>query len=535
MEKVNRPADREVIEPVSRVKGKVAGLQHTKGRLRGDWSQARGSGKAFVGGRLAVVIDWFEGSRDKARAVSNQKRDSRQVDRYQKDNKAKGIKQGKRRDTQQICELAVLTKLESTRKANHGDIAILDTANRLGFYTRINFPPWQSLVHHQNNYNEHLFAHQHEALRNKEAVNFDGTLAPKHWKAPPDLRSEPSSVPEKPLLLHHLTSSSGALASNLESSILHQPIDFQSWKTLAHQKNHNEHFFPNQNLDFRKEQVLGQAVPDLSLENFKSIFAHPTEILPSFQNTAQHQEKHYKNREIKYQNSMNYYNEYHHMSQLDNSNGEKRPFLDEGNSKGNAARGNLGAYSPSHQNSDVQNQNWTFNTPIDSDLVDAQFNSMISAHFQTRSPHETNFDEENIYSSFLNYENQNQNTVESLNGNKKPLDMSKEVDHPQISLLCASISKDVPSIVQVQEKILKSSKSSETGKSQKRKRKHAWISESKGDQPNEQAEYLEDLEPNGGSINNKLRQKMYLEGLVGTSGESLEAADKELKIRLDEP
>ncbi|CAH7676491.1 expressed protein, partial [Phakopsora pachyrhizi] len=160
---------------------------------------------------------------------------------------------------------------------------------------------------------------------------------------------------------------------------------------------------------------------------------------------------------------------------------------------------------------------------------------MISTHFQTRSPHETNFDEENIYSSFLNYENQNQNTVESLNGNKKPLDMSKEVDHPQISLLRASISKDVPSIVQVQEKILKSSTSSETCKSQKRKRKHAWISESKGDQPNEQADYLEDLEPNGGSINNKLRQKVYLEGIVGTLGERLEAADKEFKIRLDEP
>ncbi|CAH7676490.1 expressed protein, partial [Phakopsora pachyrhizi] len=115
----------------------------------------------------------------------------------------------------------------------------------------------------------------HFALSIDPLYDLGLALAPQLWKAPPELRSGPSSVPEKPLLLHHLTSSPDALiTSDLESSFLHQTVDFPSWQTLLDQ-NHQEGFFlPHQNLAFRNEEAVNfdatlapqlvQAPPDLT-------------------------------------------------------------------------------------------------------------------------------------------------------------------------------------------------------------------------------------------------------------------------------
>ncbi|CAH7683574.1 expressed protein, partial [Phakopsora pachyrhizi] len=402
--------------------------------------------------------------------------------------------------------------------------------------------------------------------------DFHDALAPQLGQVTPELSSELSSLLQNPQLLQPLAGSSAALTPNFEYSFPHQSVvDSSSWHNLAHQNKHNEHLVAEQNEAVLSEKAsdfkaalapqLGQAPQELSSEfsgllekyqlihpltsctathtsNNQSGFLHQPEISLSWKNLAHQPEIHYENKEMNYQNPMNYYNGCNYTPQFESLNEKKtlNDFLEEGNFNGNTARTNSEAYSSIYHSSNNQNQNWPFDPLVDFDPVDTQFNSMISTYFQTRSPHEQNSNEENIFNSYLNEENLNINTVESLKKNQMPSGLNEEVDNSEISILGSSINQEVPNIFEIQKKVSKISKSKETAKPPRKKRKYDRMSVTKSAKDKEQnTEDSECLEPIGGSINMKLTQKNYLDSLIGTSNSDFEPSYEELKMRLDEP
>ncbi|CAH7670613.1 expressed protein [Phakopsora pachyrhizi] len=407
-------------------------------------------------------------------------------------------------------------------------------------------------------------------LSTKPFYDYDLTLAPQHGQVVPDLRSDLGSLSENSQYLQPLASNSAALTPNLESSFPHQPVGTPSWQDLAHQNNLKEYFSTHQNGASRHEKfdnfdaVLHPQISQAPLELISEIsslsknpqlplplasnsaaltpsyeysFPHQLVDFPLWQNLA-HQKNHNENREVDYQNHKNYRNDYNYMSHLKNSNEASiiNGFLDEGNVNGYTAKTNHGSHSSSHQNSNNQNLDWPFNNLLDFDPVDTQFNSMISAQFRTPLPHEQISIDEKIYCNFLDAENHKINYVGSLKKNKISSVPTEEVDDPQISLIGTSMNKEATNIFEIQKKVSTFSKSIETVEPLNPKRKFDRISESKSTKPNEQnTDDLEYLEPNGGSINQRLRLKNSLDGLVRTSGARAEVADEDLKMRLAEP
>ncbi|CAH7670614.1 hypothetical protein PPACK8108_LOCUS5346 [Phakopsora pachyrhizi] len=414
----------------------------------------------------------------------------------------------------------------------------------------IDFPSWQDSAH-QISYDEHLFSHQLEAIRHGGDVDFSVGFTPQYGQS--------------------LAGNSPAHTPNLDSSLPLRLADTPSLQNLAHQNNHPERLVTHQNGALRHEKFdnfntallpqMSQAPPESILEisglpenpqllhplacispafmpDLESSFPHQSEVLPPWKNSAQHLDIQNENWEVNYQNPTHYRDDYNYISHFGNLNEEKilNDFLEEGNSKGYAVRTNPGEYSSSHQNSISQNQNWSFDTIADFDTVDTQFDSMISNYFQTLLPDEQNNNEENMHDSLLDEENWKKNTVESLNKNKMPTDQTEEVDNPQSSILRSSINNEVQNIFEFPMKALKGLNSVETVKPHKLKRKYSRFIESKIEKANEQkTEEYENLKPNEGSINQRLRLKVIQDGLVGTSGTRFQESDKELKTSLAEP
>ncbi|KAI8456737.1 hypothetical protein BY996DRAFT_6412150 [Phakopsora pachyrhizi] len=434
----------------------------------------------------------------------------------------------------------------------------------------VDFPSWQDSAY-QNSYDEHLFSHQLEDIRHGGDVDFSVGFTPQYGQVIPDFRSELSSFSENSQFLQSLAGNSPAHTPNLDSSLPLRLADTPSLQNLVHQNNHPERLVTHQNGALRHEKFdnfntallpqMSQAPPESILEisglpenpqllhplacispafmpDLESSFPHQSEVLPPWKNSAQHLDIQNENWEVNYQNPTHYRDDYNYISHFGNLNEEKilNDFLEEGNSKGYAARTNPGEYSSSHQNSISQNQNWSFDTIADFDTVDTQFDSMISNYFQTLLPDEQNNNEENMHDSLLDEENWKKNTVESLNKNKMPTDQTEEVDNPQSSILRSSINNEVQNIFEFPMKALKGLNSVETVKPHKLKRKYSRFIESKIEKANEQkTEEYENLKPNEGSINQRLRLKVIQDGLVGTSGTRFQESDKELKTSLAEP
>ncbi|CAH7685681.1 hypothetical protein PPACK8108_LOCUS20252 [Phakopsora pachyrhizi] len=427
------------------------------------------------------------------------------------------------------------------------------------------FQSWQNLVQHHDAHNVDLFAHQNEAIRLEKTHNFDVNLVPQRNQAPPDIILPFGSLSEHSQLLYPSASGSSAITPNLEHIYTQQPVNSHSWQNLVqHKDNPNEDlfedFFTHQNEAIWLEKAhnfgvnlaprLSQAPTDLKSSffslsehsqlpypsasgssaitpNFEPIYTQKPADISSWDNSAQHQRRHNANIDKNYQSSLISSNDYNYLSQNQNLNGENllNIFLDGENSSKRTKITNTGAYLPSYQNSKNQNQNWSFETLVDFDFTDAQFNSMIDAYLQAPMPHEENLNEEKIFGSPFDKDNLRRETIERFNEKNMPSHLTGEKDYPQKSLFYSSINMEDSEC----------SKPQESEQPLKYKRKyHIYELKSAGArEPNSDVAEVYGAEE--GSIDKKFRLKSQLDGLVDTSNANLELDDEEIKMKLDEP
>ncbi|KAI8461530.1 hypothetical protein BY996DRAFT_6408590 [Phakopsora pachyrhizi] len=360
--------------------------------------------------------------------------------------------------------------------------------------------------------------------------DFDVALDPHLDQEPLDVRSPVGSLSEHSQLIRPPASISYATTPNLEPIYPQHSEDFQSWQSLVqHKGNHNEDLLAHQNEATRLKKThnsdvefvsqLSKAPPDLT-SPFGSLSEHLKLTYPSASSSSAIT----PNIEAIYPRSSN---DYTYLSQDQNLNGENllNNFFDGENSSKRTKITNPGAYLSSYQDSKNQNQNWPFETLVDLDFTDAQFNSMIDAYFRAPMPHEENLNEKNFFGSLFDKNILRREAVESFNEKKMPSHSTGEIDYPQKSLFCSSINKDDSEC----------SKSQETERLLKYKRKY-YTYESKSVGARElNSEVAEIFGAEGGSIDQKFRLKSQLDGLVGTSNANLETVDEEIKMKLDEP
>ncbi|KAI8451289.1 hypothetical protein BY996DRAFT_6416528 [Phakopsora pachyrhizi] len=432
-------------------------------------------------------------------------------------------------------------------------------------------PSWQNLPQHMNTHSELLFSHHNEALSLEKPDGFDVFLAPQFGHVSQDFRSAINSRSENSQFIQPSRSNSAVIKTNFEHVFPPLPVDFSSWRNLPqHMSTHKEILISHENKALNLENAvdfnviiapqIGQAPQDLLsshsalLENsrlvhplesssvantpgLEQIFLPPVD-LQSWQELAQHQIHHHENLDNNHQSPSIYSYDYNFSPQFEKLNGAtvSNFFFDEINSNENTFKTSPGVHLSSSHNSNNHNQDCPFDTLVDFDPIDEQFNSMISADFITKSHHEQNINEESIFSCLLDEVNRKINSVESLDENKMPSDLTEKLDHPHSSLLLSSINKEDPVPTDMNRKVLKSSKSQIIAKTLNHKRKYDYISESKSGTAEEPiSEVLKVLGPEGGTINMKLKTKNQLDGLVKTSYAIFKEIHEILEKRLIEP